>query len=264
MKINLFFIFCIIIFLHSCSSSGNLKETKNEKWFYWPSEYNELNEKKIALEKELTKQKELFDEEISKYKRLISEYEEKNKIYSEEIANREQQIQSALEENKNLKQKHEEGEKKLSLLSSQLKELESNLNKEIEAGQIKVKSSENRIDINIDDRIFFDSGSAELKKDSFPVLAKISDMLLKYPKSKITIEGHTDNVPLSPYVKFKSNWHLSNERANAVLVQILKNKALDPKIFSTKGYGEFQPLVPNDSPANRAINRRVNIVVQNQ
>jgi len=61
--------------------------------------------------------------------------------------------------------------------------------------------------------------------------------------------------------RFRDNWQLSTERALAVLDYLLQDKNLNPLRFSAAGYGEYRPLVPNDTPENRALNRRVDIVV---
>ena len=74
------------------------------------------------------------------------------------------------------------------------------------------------------------------------------------------VEGHTDNIPIST-PSFRDNWQLSTERALAVLNYILRNKRLKPERFSAAGYGEFSPMVPNDTAANRALNRRVDITL---
>jgi chemotaxis protein MotB len=74
------------------------------------------------------------------------------------------------------------------------------------------------------------------------------------------IEGHTDNIPIRTK-RFRDNWQLSTERALSVLDFLLKNKGLNASRFGAAGYGEFNPIVPNDTPDNRSLNRRVDIVL---
>ncbi|NDK04965.1 Chemotaxis protein MotB [Leptospira kirschneri serovar Mozdok] len=159
-----------------------------------------------------------------------------------------------------LKHLSENQKKELDRLSDQANELENKLTDEIKKGQIRLKRFHNRLVINIDDKISFDSGSADLKKQILPALDKIKEILGNYPGNLIIIEGHTDNVPIRTK-KFSDNWQLSGERALSVLHYFLESKILDPRNFSLAGYGEFQPIVSNDTPENRALNRRVDIVV---
>ncbi len=74
------------------------------------------------------------------------------------------------------------------------------------------------------------------------------------------IEGHTDNDKIIGG-RYKDNWRLSSARALAVLRYVLKNRGLDRSRFSFAGYGEFNPVVANRSRSNKALNRRVDIVV---
>ena len=74
------------------------------------------------------------------------------------------------------------------------------------------------------------------------------------------IEGHTDNIPHHDQ-KFDSTWELSAGRAIAVLRHLVEQRNIDPSRLSAVGYGEYNPLVPNDTAEQRAANRRVNIVL---
>jgi chemotaxis protein MotB len=106
--------------------------------------------------------------------------------------------------------------------------------------------------------VLFASGSSELQPEIYPVL----DEILKFVKaspSYITIEGHTDNIPLSGS-KYRSNYGLSAARAYGVVKYFIQN-GIPPERLSIVGYGEFQPLVENDSESNRSLNRRIEITI---
>ena len=79
----------------------------------------------------------------------------------------------------------------------------------------------------------------------------------------ILVEGHTDNVPIHNS-RFASNWDLSTARAVSVVSYFVEKKGIKPTRFAVKGYGEFKPLVDNSTPENRAINRRVDILIVDQ
>ena len=99
-----------------------------------------------------------------------------------------------------------------------------------------------------------------MKKEILHALDKIASILSSYPENTIMVEGHTDNVPIATK-RFRDNWQLSTERALSVLSYLLRNKKLDPVRFAAAGYGEYKPIVSNDTPENKALNRRVDIVV---
>lgn len=79
--------------------------------------------------------------------------------------------------------------------------------------------------------------------------------------AEVMIEGHTDNDPVDPFSTLRNNWFLSSMRAQAVMQQLYQSSGLQPEQFSIMGMGEYHPLVVNDSPANKSLNRRVEILV---
>ena len=74
------------------------------------------------------------------------------------------------------------------------------------------------------------------------------------------IEGYTDDVPMASGV-YDTNWELSTARAVSVVRYLVEEENIDPNRLSAVGYGEYRPIVPNDSVENRAKNRRVNILI---
>jgi len=128
-------------------------------------------------------------------------------------------------------------------------------------GSIDVRRQERGVVISIKERLIFKSGSAEIEKSSEEKLLTIAkDILSKIPNKHIRVEGHTDNVPIKSHL-YPSNWELSSARATNVLRILVEKGGLDPTLISAVGYGEYTPLVPNDSDANREKNRRVDIVI---
>jgi chemotaxis protein MotB len=113
--------------------------------------------------------------------------------------------------------------------------------------------------ISLKEAGFFDSGSAKLKQDSIPTLRGIAEGLQQYA-NRFRVEGHTDSVPIRS-TEFRSNWELSTARATNVIHFLVDSTSFSPETLSAVGYGEYQPLVSNDTPEQRAKNRRVDIVV---
>ena len=231
-----------------------------------------LNQKGSSREKELVDQNQELQAKCEQAiadlqktfgqerQRLLDEIEKLKSGYEQKIAALNREIDNLRNELSEMKELNEKQKTELSRMENQAQELEKQLSDEIQKGEIRLKRYHDRIIINIDDRISFDSGQSDLKKNFLPTLQKISKILSDYPEYYIIIEGHTDDVPIKT-ARFRNNWQLSTERALAVLDYLLKNSSLDPRRFSAAGYGEYRPIVPNDTKENRALNRRVDIVV---
>ncbi len=114
--------------------------------------------------------------------------------------------------------------------------------------------------LRIRDNVLFNSGAAEIQPEQIVSAQEISELLVMDIPRSIIISGHTDNVPIKTAM-FDSNWELSAMRAVNFMKEILKNEKLDPRLFSAKGYGEYQPIASNDSISGRAQNRRVEILI---
>ncbi|MEW6012003.1 MAG: flagellar motor protein MotB [Elusimicrobiota bacterium] len=125
------------------------------------------------------------------------------------------------------------------------------------AGQVEINKEGLKITLEEQGNLpFFESGKATLTEEMTGNIDKIVPTLKKLSQDyEIIVEGHTDNVPIFTQ-QFASNWELSTARATSV-VKYLIDKGISPKKISAIGYGEFRPVVPNDTPQNRQKNRRV-------
>ena len=134
------------------------------------------------------------------------------------------------------------------------------LREEIEAGQIDVESENRTIIVRIREKGSFPSGSAVLDPSFLEVLDKTAGALAQI-EGKISIEGHTDNVPIGN-AAYGSNWDLSAARAVAVTEEVLRVTSLEPGRVTVSGFADTHPQAPNDTWEGRAQNRRVEIVVK--
>lgn len=114
--------------------------------------------------------------------------------------------------------------------------------------------------ITIANSALFASGSATVRTDAEGLAREISNLLVSDPPRRVEIAGHTDADPINNAF-FRSNWDLSAMRAINFLKIILENEQLDSRMFSAGAYGEYQPVAPNDTPENKAKNRRVEVLV---
>jgi chemotaxis protein MotB len=105
----------------------------------------------------------------------------------------------------------------------------------------------------------FGVASADVSSEARQMIDRIAAAVAPTPNA-IRVEGHTDDVPIKTS-RYTSNWELSTARASAVVEYLVRSSGLAPERLSAAGYGEFHPRVPNDTPENRASNRRIDIVI---
>lgn len=139
-------------------------------------------------------------------------------------------------------------------------ELEKILNENIsKSNSVKLVKEPRGLVIRINDKMLFDEGSADVKKDAEKNLSEIVKILTKID-NPVIIEGHTDSIPIKNR-KFPSNWELSTARATNIISYLVKTGKIQPKRLSAVGYGEYMPIADNTSISGRMLNRRVDIIV---
>jgi len=145
-------------------------------------------------------------------------------------------------------------------------QLMGQLQKEVSEGQIAIQQYEDKLTLNVAEKIFFDSGSAELKAGGKEVLSKVGHIVKGLTDKVIRVEGHTDNVPISPSLRptYPTNWELSAARATTVVRFLQEFAGVPPEMLAAAAFGEYRPIAPNDTPANKQKNRRIEIVLQNR
>jgi len=126
-----------------------------------------------------------------------------------------------------------------------------------------VSTDQSKVIIKVPSQSLFDQGSADLNmKRGKEVLDEIIRIFGKYPYYKIHINGHTDDTPVSTE-RFPTNWELSSSRATAVL-RYFVDKNIDPKRMTATGYSDIFPIATNKTERGRAINRRVEFVLEKE
>jgi chemotaxis protein MotB len=139
--------------------------------------------------------------------------------------------------------------------------LRRDLSSEIDEGRVALEPDARGLVVSIRESGSFTTGSAELPPAAQELIAHVADRLRSIPNA-VRVEGHTDDVPIQTS-KYASNWDLSTARATRVVDYLIRAGDVDPARLSAAGYAEFRPLAPNDSPENRARNRRTDIVILN-
>ncbi len=125
---------------------------------------------------------------------------------------------------------------------------------------IQIETQDASIVIRIREKGSFPSGEARFDPAFAPVLAKLRESMSDVDGT-IAVAGHTDDIPIKTHL-YRSNWDLSSARAVSVVHALLEHGALEAARFVVEGHGDAHPLVPNDTLANRAHNRRVEITIR--
>ncbi len=234
-----------------------------DEWQAQLAKYDALARKNNELETELAKERERvrkLNEELEKLGvKLSAEGTEK-----EQLSKNIEQMQAALEEFRQRAQVLERIKARFELLRKKLEKL-TNLG-------LNVQIRNNRMVISLPGDVLFASGKDELKQDGQKILLQVAEVIRgdQSLNSRLyQVAGHTDNQPLKRSADaFHDNWGLSLMRARQVLVFLVSppdtkggGGGLDPARWSASGYGETDPVAPNDTPAGRGKNRRVELIL---
>ena len=145
-------------------------------------------------------------------------------------------------------------------IADQYEKIRARLSNEIAEGLAEVERDGDKIIVRLTERGSFRSGYADLQPSFKPLLDKVGESITD-GSSLITIEGHTDNIPMAFSERFRSNWDLSAARSAAVADYLLDSSAIDDGRVSITGLADTKPLVPNDSPEGRSKNRRIEVII---
>lgn len=126
---------------------------------------------------------------------------------------------------------------------------------------ITVEERKGRVYISMDAKFLFKSGSSTVGRDGKSAITKLAKALEGREKLTIMVEGHTDSDKMSGKGVYLDNWELSTQRATSVVRIMISNSKLDPFILTAAGRGEFNPISQNDTPQNKAQNRRIEVIL---
>lgn len=144
-----------------------------------------------------------------------------------------------------------------------LKMLQSKIHTDVEQlgrkGEISTELNERGLVIHIMESAMFDEARADLKARAVAILDLVAADVRNMP-NHLRVEGHTDDRPINTAL-FPSNWELSTARATSVVRYLIDQHAYPADKISAVGYASFRPYVPNNSVENRALNRRVDVVI---
>lgn len=216
--------------------------------YFYIFEYSPIASEMKSKEDELFKLKALLDKAEADRDVKNARLKEAEKIIDELTSSDEEKI------------------KKINDLQDTYDALIGELKKEIEDGKIEITTLQEELTVNVLDHVLFDSGSAKIKPDGIEVLKRVGKILKRVKDNTIFVEGHTDNVPISPALKKKypTNWELSTARATTVVRYLQEEVGIDPSILKAAGLSEYRPVADNGTEEGKSRNRRIEIILNPQ
>ncbi|SHK39064.1 OmpA family protein [Hymenobacter psychrotolerans] len=126
---------------------------------------------------------------------------------------------------------------------------------------LQVKMKDGKVYVSLSEQLLFKTGSTKVDPKGQEALKQLATVLQQQPDVNVVVEGHTDNVPFSrPTAAMQDNWDLSVLRATEI-ARLLTTGGVQPDRVTASGRSQYVPVAQNDSPANKALNRRTEIIL---
>jgi chemotaxis protein MotB len=202
-----------------------------------------------ALQSNMAKNRELLAQLEAKGKALAAEQERLDKLKTD-----------LQESSKRLA----ELESMMASKDAAMKKLKETLSKALrgfEGKGLTVQEKNGKVYVSMENKLLFGSGSWAVGAEGKKAVVEVGKVLAANPDISVLIEGHTDNDAFAGSGAITDNWDLSTKRATAIVSILSENKSVNCLNLTAAGRSEFAPLVPNDSPENKAKNRRIEIIL---
>lgn len=200
--------------------------------------------------------------ELSDKEKELSDKEATFQVKEADFRNREAELRAKQSE---LEAKEASARQALAAKENELEQLRTSLNNALVGFADKglnVETRDGKVYVSMDSKLLFPSASWTVSKEGIEALKTLAKVLEQNTDLNIMVEGHTDNAAYKGSTAVKDNWDLSVMRATSIVKLLLQyGPAIDPARIEACGHGEFAPKVPNDTPANKALNRRTEIIL---
>lgn len=143
-----------------------------------------------------------------------------------------------------------------------LKTLSAELEKEVASGKLDISLEPRGLVVSLREAAFFRPADARINPDAYEIIERVAESIKKLP-NPVRMEGHTDSTPIRKG-RFRSNWELSAARSIAMLDLLADEFEIPREKMAIAGYADTAPIDSNETPAGRARNRRVDIIILNQ
>lgn len=218
-----------------------------------------------ARTKELTEKENSFKVKEEAFKAKEAEFLSKEAEFRSKEADFKAQEEQLKKRQAELEKKEETTRKALEAKERELENLRTSLNNALVGFADKglnVETRDGKVYVSMESKLLFPSASWTVSKEGIEALKTLAKVLESSTDFNILVEGHTDNAAYKGSTAVKDNWDLSVMRATSIVKLLLQyGPKIDPARIEACGHGEFAPKVPNDSPANKALNRRTEIIL---
>jgi chemotaxis protein MotB len=154
-------------------------------------------------------------------------------------------------------------DKKYDALEGRYQQLNQTMSSEIANNQMQITRMQGAIKVTVNGELLFPSSGWQMLATAQQTIAKMAPILAPMQQTKIVVNGYTDNTPIGPELMREgvtSNVVLSQRRADNVM-NFMVSQGVNPSLVSAQGFGDANPVAPNDTAAGRAQNRRVELTL---
>src|SRR3984893_15569225 len=154
-------------------------------------------------------------------------------------------------------------QQKYNALDQEYQQLQQSMTTEVGAQQMQITRLQNAIKVNVNGELLFPSGGWEMPAQAQQTIAKMAAILAPQQTTTIIVNGYTDDTAIGPELRRQgvtSNLILSQKRADNVM-QFMISQGVKPNLVTAQGFGDADPVAPNDTAAGRAQNRRVELTL---
>ncbi len=241
----------------------NLQEQHNDLMAQKASlekQQSELNDRNAGLSKDLARAR----ADIERLEQVLSDRSAQTGAAMSEMRQTIDRLESKSRElAQQVERERIAREARLAQMKNTYDQLVDKMETEIKRGEITISELQGKLTVNMVERILFDSGQADIKKEGLEVLSRVGKILKGVTDKEVRVEGHTDNIPISSRLRetFPSNWELSTARAANVVHFLQDPIGIPGERLSANGFGEFRPVADNGDSKGRAQNRRIQMVL---
>ncbi|RMB58035.1 cell envelope biogenesis protein OmpA [Dokdonia sinensis] len=206
-------------------------------------------------------------ENSKKNRELLAELEQKQKDLAEKTAaldTERRRLESLQNDLADRSARIDELEGLIAAKDAKMRNLKDAISKaltDFEGKGLTVEQRNGKVYVSLENKLLFDSGSWNVGANGKKAVKQLGSVLAQNPEIAVLIEGHTDDVPYGGGGNLQGNWDLSAKRATSIVNILRENPSIDPKNLTAAGRGEYAPVAPNDTPANKAKNRRIEVIL---
>jgi chemotaxis protein MotB len=226
--------------------------------------YNDLQESQDALLKGHTRETRRLLTQLQKTQEDLLAKEDQLKALEESATQKMYDVERLRVQLEERNQRLVELEQILNAQEAQMKSLRDAISSALygfEKEGLSVYTKDGMVYVSMDEKLLFRTGSIQVDPRGAEALRKLAAVLEDNPDIKITVEGHTDDVPVRTNASFADNWDLSVKRATSIVRILLDNSSIDPTRLVASGRGEFLPVDPAGTAEARQKNRRTEIIL---